>query len=182
MTDQASILKHPSIGPIRGIRKLPGVTQYLGVQYGLLQDRFSRGELLESYPSDHSRVRDGVFDATRTSYVSSFSSIWLPLLIHVSRPVPLSPAAGCQWEQTLIQQSLPFQTFEQSDTECLTVNIAVPDLNPDDGGASSAWPVLALVHGGAFVTGSSSYPQYDLARIVQISVEMGQPMVAVGIK
>ena len=43
-------------------------------------------------------------------------------------------------------------------------------------------PVLALVHGGAFATGSSSYPQYDLALITKMSVETGMPMIAVGIK
>ncbi len=74
---------------------------------------------------------------------------------------------------------LPSPEFEQSDIDCLTLNIAVPDVEPKDG---ATWPVLALVHGGAFATGSSSYPQYDLGRIVQISVEMGQPMIAVGIK
>jgi len=99
---------------------------------------------------------------------------------HTIRPLPLSPVDGCQWEHKLIQQTLPSPEFEQSDTECLTLNIAVPHI--ETSGASSRWPVLALVHGGAFATGSSSYPQYDLGRIVQRSVELGQPMIAVGIK
>jgi carboxylesterase type B len=92
-------------------------------------------------------------------------------------PIPISPANGCTWEHNLIQQSLPSPEFEQSDTECLTLNIALP-INTD----GSTLPVLALVHGGAFATGSSSYPQYDLSRIVQASIEHGQPIIAVGIK
>jgi len=59
------VLAHNTMGDIRGIRKLTGVTQYLGVQYAVLGDRFARGELLKSYPSDHERVQNGTFDATR---------------------------------------------------------------------------------------------------------------------
>ncbi|KAK1777632.1 Alpha/Beta hydrolase protein [Copromyces sp. CBS 386.78] len=156
-SQQPSILSHPTIGPIRGIRRVDGLAQFLGVQYAVLRDRFARGELLKAYASDHPRIREGVFDAT--------------CLV----PVPISPTNGCEWEQKLIQHSLPASTLAQSDTECLTLNIAVPDLKTD----GPAWPVLALVHGGAFATGSSSYPQYDLGRIVQTSVQMGQPIIAV---
>ena len=154
------VKEHPSIGPIRGIGKVPGVTQFLGVQYATLKDRFSRAELINSYPTKHSRVQNGILDATKIA------------------AIPLSPANGCQWEHSLIQHSLPSPQFEQLDTECLTLNLAVPHTEAN----GSPWPVLALVHGGAFATGSSSYPQYDLARIVQMSVEMGQPIIAVGIK
>lgn len=160
MSEQTPILQHPTIGPIRGVVKKVGVTQFLGVQYATLKDRFSRAELLKSYPSDHPRVQYGIFDATTLA------------------PIPLSPANGCQWEHALIQQSLGSPEFGQSDRECLTLNIAVPDLQAD----GPEWPVLALVHGGAFATGSSSYPQYDLARIVQRSVKIGKPIIAVGIK
>ncbi|KAK4199004.1 putative carboxylesterase [Triangularia verruculosa] len=159
MLQQSAILQHPTVGPIRGVKKVDGVTQFLGVQYATLKDRFSRAELLKSYPSDHPRLRYGVFDATTIA------------------AIPLSPADGCAWEHKLIQQSLESPSFEQSDTECLTLNIAVPDLQAD----GPEWPVLALVHGGAFATGSSSYPQYDLARIVKMSVKIGKPIIAVGI-
>ncbi|KAK4171979.1 putative carboxylesterase [Triangularia setosa] len=159
MSGQSTILQHPTVGPIRGAKKVDGVTQFLGVQYATLKDRFSRARLLKSFPSDHSRVRYGVFDATKIE------------------PIPLTPANGCDWEHKLIQKSLDSPEFEQSDTECLTLNIAVPNLQVDN----PEWPVLALVHGGAFVTGSSSYPQYDLARIVEMSIKVGKPIVAVGI-
>ncbi|KAK4207424.1 putative carboxylesterase [Rhypophila decipiens] len=159
-SQQEPVLAHPTIGTIRGIKRLPNVIQYLGVQYAALQDRFSRGRLLESYPSDHARIQDGAHDATRIG------------------PIPLSPLAGCQWEHSLIQHALPSPEFEQSDIECLTLNLAVPDVEQE---GTRTWPVLALVHGGAFATGSSSYPQYDLGHIVQRSVEMGQPVIAVGI-
>lgn len=84
---------------------------------------------------------------------------------------------GCAWEQTLIQHSLPFDEYYQSDTDCLTLNIAAPAVKFGGG-----LPVLVFVHGGAFVTGSTSYPQNDLARITQLSAEINKPMIAVGLK
>ncbi|KAK4447163.1 Alpha/Beta hydrolase protein [Podospora aff. communis PSN243] len=160
MASQSSLFEHRTIGPIRGISKIPGVTQFLGVQYATLRDRFSRGELLKAYPATHPQVKDGVLDATKLG------------------PLPLSPVDGCAWEHKLIQCALPAPEFEQSDIDCLTLNIAVPGVQDNDG---PSWPVLALVHGGAFATGSSSYPQYDLGRIVRISVDLGKPVIAVGI-
>ncbi|OQE42964.1 hypothetical protein PENCOP_c003G00472 [Penicillium coprophilum] len=149
--------QHPTIGPIKGLNKVPTVIQYLGVQYATLKDRFSRGVLLESYNSGHFNG-DRVLDATKLG------------------PVPPSPEYGCAWEQTLLQHSLPFPEYIQSDTECLTLNIAVPNVKDAD-----SLPVLVMVHGGAFVTGSSSYPQYDLARITNQSLELEKPMIVVAV-
>ncbi|KAL2783217.1 Alpha/Beta hydrolase protein [Aspergillus keveii] len=144
--------EHPTIGPIKGISKVPGVIQFFGVQYATLKDRFSRGVPLDSYPSDR------VLDATKLG------------------PIPLSPENGCEWEQALLQHSLPCPELSQSDTECLTLNFAVPEVIH-----AGSLPVLLMVHGGAFVTGSSSYPQYDLARITKLSIEVGNPIIAIGV-
>lgn len=62
------ITQHATIGPIKGLRKTPGVIQYLGVQYATLKDRFSRGELLQSYPASHLNKQGGVLNATRIGY------------------------------------------------------------------------------------------------------------------
>ncbi|EWZ84230.1 hypothetical protein FOCG_11821 [Fusarium oxysporum f. sp. radicis-lycopersici 26381] len=147
------ILEHPSIGCIQGISKLQEVTQYLGIQYATLKDRFSRGELKQ-----YSSAAGSILDATTYG------------------PIPMSPSNGCEWEHTLIQQSLPFYPRPQSDTECLTLNISVPKSS-----AKTNLPVLVFVHGGAFATGSSSYPQYDLARFTALSAKIGKPIVAVSI-
>ena|SRR6478735_11724933 len=94
-----------------------------------------------------------------------------------SRPIPMSPSNGCEWEHTLIQQSLSFLPRPQSDTECLTLNISVPKSSD-----RANLPVLVFVHGGAFATGSSSYPQYDLAQITALSAKIGKPIIAISIK
>lgn len=43
------VLNHPNIGTIRGIRKTDRISQYLGVRYAMLKDRFSQGEIQKSY-------------------------------------------------------------------------------------------------------------------------------------
>ena len=80
-------------------------------------------------------------------------------------------------EQKIFQMPLPHAEYTVSDTECLTLNISVPLVDSPVG-----LPVFAFVHGGGFTTGSSSFPQYDLARLTSMSVKIGKPMIAVGIK
>ncbi|KAH7116555.1 Alpha/Beta hydrolase protein [Dactylonectria estremocensis] len=145
---------HPVIGHIRGIKRYTDLVQFLGVQYATLKDRFARGELCQNYPSAAGHVLDA----------DHFG------------PLPMSPVDGCEHEQRLIQRSLPFSPFHQSDTQCLTLNISAPS-----GHGPGSLPVLVFVHGGAFATGSSSYPQCDLAPITNMSVEAGTPMISVGI-
>lgn len=53
-------LDHASLGQIQGVRpsQHPGVEQYLGIQYGKLENAFARGVLVEK--------PDGPVDATAT--------------------------------------------------------------------------------------------------------------------
>lgn len=69
--ESREIIQHATTGPIKGLRKLPGVIQYLGVQYATLKDRFARGELLQSYPPTHPNMQAGVLDATKLGYEAS---------------------------------------------------------------------------------------------------------------
>jgi carboxylesterase type B len=90
----------------------------------------------------------------------------------------INPANICQREQELIQARLPFAQFKQSATECLTLNISLPNNAPPDSGL----PVMVFVHGGGFASGSANHPQYNLTRIVDMSVKDGIPIIAVGLK
>ncbi len=76
-----------------------------------------------------------------------------------------------------MQKRLPIQPWEQSDTDGLTLNINVPIVD-----TAVNLPVLVFVPGGGFTSGSADYPEYDLARITQMSVDLGQPMLSVGVK
>jgi len=91
----------------------------------------------------------------------------------------ISPPNACEHEFGLIQKSLPVTKFSQSDTECLNLNITAP---ADALHAPSALPVFVFIHGGGFSIGSNAWPQYDQARIVTLSKELGIPVIGVGIK
>ncbi|BCS25481.1 uncharacterized protein APUU_50192S [Aspergillus puulaauensis] len=152
MSAAYEIIQHPTIGPIRGTKRQSGVVQFLGIQYATLKDRFARGVLREYNPKG-----DAMLHAIKHG------------------PISLCPLNGCELDQKLIQKDLPHPEYPQSDTECLTLNIATPPVKDLRG-----LPVLVLIHGGAYMAGSSSYPHYDLSRITKQSVETGMPLIAVG--
>lgn len=62
------LLSHADFGYIRGVRRSKTVNQYLGIQYSILKDRFSRGELLEPTQLESCRGSDGILDATHFGY------------------------------------------------------------------------------------------------------------------
>lgn len=94
------------------------------------------------------------------------------------RPTALSLPIGCQIELKHVQHGLPEKELTQSDVDCLNLNIAVPS----NATPSSKLPVLFFIHGGGFFIGANSWPQYDLGRMVKLSVEKNLPVVMVSIK
>ncbi|PVH72445.1 alpha/beta-hydrolase [Cadophora sp. DSE1049] len=98
------------------------------------------------------------------------------MLSFVHRPLSLTPPNSLDIIYTLIQNSLGSPTFDQSDTQCLSVNITAPTSEKH-----GLLPVLVFVHGGGFSIGSSSFPHYDLAAITRLSSNNRTPIIAVGI-
>ncbi|RSL84917.1 hypothetical protein CEP51_003642 [Fusarium floridanum] len=94
-------------------------------------------------------------------------------------PPVITPHGAVDMEMQLIQQGiLKFDVPPMSDLDGLNLNITLPK----DCNEASQLPVLVFVHGGSFTFGSSSYPHYDQSRIVELSIEMGKPIVAVNFK
>jgi carboxylesterase type B len=89
---------------------------------------------------------------------------------------------GLENEFGFIQKSLPVQELTSSDLEGLNLNITVPLIKDKLPTSEHQLPVFVFVHGGGFGVGSNAWPQYDLARIVKLSAEMGLPVIGVGIK
>ncbi|KAH7085327.1 carboxylesteras-like protein [Paraphoma chrysanthemicola] len=149
-------LKTP-IGTFQGVR-LNGVTQYRGIKYASLIDQLSPPELITPYDPDT------FIDAT------SFG------------PNAPGPSACLLEQSTLIQCTLPTPTPEiaprMSGTECLNLNITVPDVQIQDG---KTLPVLVWIHGGGFIMGANSWAHYDPARLVGLSEELGMGVVVVSI-
>ncbi|RWA05932.1 hypothetical protein EKO27_g9168 [Xylaria grammica] len=65
------------------------------------------------------------------------------------------------------------QNFELSE-DCLTINVVRPTKR-----SKQPLPVLVWIYGGGLYAGSTADPQYNLSGIVQVSQEMGQPVIAV---
>ena len=100
------------------------------------------------------------------------------LWLTYARPTAASLVNGCDFEQSAIQQTLPKKELPQSDTECLNLNIAVPEGTT----SASKLPVLLFIHGGGLSIGANSWPQFDWTRAIKLSVEKGVPILAVGPK
>ena len=69
-----------------------------------------------------------------------------------------------------------------SELNGLNLNVTVPLVKGEVPTAEQKLPVFMFVHGGGFALGSNAWPQYDQARIVTLSAEMGKPIIGVGIK
>lgn len=99
----------------------------------------------------------------------------------IYRPsVPVHTENGADFEQKLFQHELKYDRSQYclSDLEGLNLNVTVPA----DFKANDRLPVIAFIHGGGFNVGSSNFPQYDLARLVKLSVEKKEPIIAVSMK
>ncbi|RAH50329.1 putative carboxylesterase [Aspergillus brunneoviolaceus CBS 621.78] len=146
-----TILLTQNLGKIRG-RDSNKVTQFLGIKYATLSDRLADAQLIET--------RDGeVLDATKDG------------------PTTLSPSFGCDLELSIVQHTLPQKPLPQSDVDCLNLNIATPSDTTTD----ARLPVFVFIHGSGLFIGANSWPQFELERLVALSVSNGLPIVAVSI-
>lgn len=93
----------------------------------------------------------------------------------------MSPPEGIDIEFGFIQRSLPKPDFPGvSDLDGLTLNITVPS-QADGIGKIRDLPVLVFIHGGGFSLGGNWWPQYDFARLVKLSADLGKPMIGINI-
>ncbi len=97
------------------------------------------------------------------------------------RPYVISPPAW-DMEFGFIQKSLPMPEMTMSELNGLNLNVTVPLVKGGVPTPEQKLPVFMFVHGGGFALGSNAWPQYDQARIVKLSAEMGKPIIGVGIK
>ncbi|GAB7352676.1 hypothetical protein MBLNU459_g3038t1 [Dothideomycetes sp. NU459] len=145
-------INHATLGKVQGQTK-GDVTQFLGIKYAHLKDRFAE-PVLADYATD------STIDATKAG------------------PAVLSPPGAVAMEHHLIQHTLPYGEMPISDIEGLNLSISVPTsaLN-----SKQKLPVYVFIHGGGFNIGASTWPQYDNAKLVQLSIKHGSPVIGVGI-
>ncbi|WAO90085.1 Carboxylesterase [Fusarium falciforme] len=142
---------HPVIGNVQG-NEADGVVQFLGVKYGVLDHWFDNARL------------------------PSYDGSGLIAMKH--GPQAISDPAGVDVEHLIIQKALPKpEPPGCSGTECLNMNITVPQ----EASPSSKFPVMVFIHGGGFFTGANWWPQVDTKQIVRLSIQQGQPIIAINI-
>nr|OQO31630.1 hypothetical protein B0A51_00782 [Rachicladosporium sp. CCFEE 5018] len=146
---------HPAVGDFTGNRR-DGILQFLGVQYATLADQFAP-PVLKHYPT-----KTVVVDATKHG--------------------PQVNPGGADFEFKLLQQSLAYDasSVTTSETECLSLNFTIP-VDSSGRPVEEKLPVFVFIHGGGFMNGSANFPQYDLTRLVRLSVEKGMPMIGVSV-
>lgn len=66
--------------------------------------------------------------------------------------------------------------------ECLNLNVTVPvESLPSPNTEPKKLPVFVWVHGGGLSMGSNSWPQYNVAKFVERSIQIGKPVIGVAI-
>jgi len=95
---------------------------------------------------------------------------------------PLTPSnvEGLKGQFRFIQHSLPIPELGISELDGLHLNITIPAASGRL--PANKIPVLVHIYGGGFGGGSNAWPQYNAAGIVRLSVNLGKPMMVVGIK
>ena len=105
----------------------------------------------------------------------------LTIFANLFSPQVISPPNGVDMELGFIQTTLPKTEFPGiSDIEGLHLNISVPKQAKSITG-NEALPVLVFIHGGGYAIGGNWWPQYDTAKLVQLSQTLGKPIIAVNI-
>ncbi|KPM40140.1 hypothetical protein AK830_g6442 [Neonectria ditissima] len=145
---------HPAIGQIV-CKEVEGCTQFLGVKYATIADRFAPPELVQ-------------YDGGGI-YAAKYG------------PQVISPPEGVDIEFGFIQRSLPKPDFPGvSDLDGLSLNITVPG-QANTISSTNNLPVLVFIHGGGFSIGANWWPQYDFVRLVKLSADLGSPIIGISI-
>ncbi|KAK6508772.1 hypothetical protein TWF481_003542 [Arthrobotrys musiformis] len=149
----SATLDHPTLGPLQGL-SFPSNTQYRGLPYAQFNGRFKEASLHDRPISSAEKP----YNATQ----------WGPLCPQVPN--------GIKFDFALSGAELPHEAeYKQSEEEGLNVVVTVPKGVE----AGKKLPVVVWIHGGYWVVGGNSWPQYDLRNFVDLSVKQGRPVIGV---
>lgn len=155
------VFEHPTLGELHGIRRSDSVVQFRGIPFADIPGRFRQSTLKTKLPKLP-------WDATQPGPVCPQASI-----------LPYPPL----WSGPLAADGIRINAPEEDELNCLNLNISSPLIAL---GNAELVPVLVFIHGGAFVSGSSSIQVagreiYDGAKLVESSTFRGKPIIVVTI-
>jgi carboxylesterase type B len=172
MSSKTNELYHTTLKQTLRGKPSSSTLEFLNLKYACIPARYK-----DSIPN-HEPLKegpDGVVDAT-----------------HFGPSCPQHRGAQA-WDLTLTGSATLKCTQGQGPTEkmdefeCLNLNVTVPKSALDNTAATTTrgrarlLPVFVWVHGGGLSMGSNSWPQYQLRRFVQRSVEVGKPVIGIAI-
>ncbi|KAG0130645.1 Alpha/Beta hydrolase protein [Tuber indicum] len=154
------VLEHPSLGSrLRGVPLHDGrVVQFRGIKFAEFPKRYAKSTMLESYPAEMDCTSHG------------------PMC-----PQSIFDDEGLFFRIPENQRKRAAAGLTQGEFECLNLVITAPSsiLNSPD--AEDVLPVYVNIHGGANKWISSSVPLQDMTNFVKKSMDIGKPIIAVGI-
>jgi carboxylesterase type B len=127
---------HPQLGSIKGLVPISGVHQFRSVPYATIPHRFADPVVVESLGVE------GTFDATKFG------------------PVAPQPDDAEYQEFVTPKEHIPHEPLVQDEFKCANLNISVPTGERKDG--EKGLPVMVWFHGGSFMLGAASWPQYGI--------------------
>jgi carboxylesterase type B len=130
-------IHHPQLGSIKGIVPIAGVHQFRSLPYASIPHRFGDPVLVESLGTE------GEFDATEFG------------------PVAPQPDDAEYQEFVTEKEHIPHKPLEQDEFKCCNLNVSVPTGHSKDG--TKGLPVMVWFHGGSFMLGAASWPQYGMS-------------------
>jgi hypothetical protein len=129
-------LSHPQLGSIKGLVQMAGVNQFRSLPYASIPNRFADPVVVNSLGAK------GTFDATEFG------------------PIAPQPDDAEYQEFVTPKEHIPHKPLVQDEFKCCNLNISVPTGSRKDRG--KGLPVMVWFHGGSFMLGSASWPQYGM--------------------
>jgi carboxylesterase type B len=131
-------LSHPQLGTIKGLVSLSGVHQFRSIPYASIPRRFADPVLVDSLGTKEGEI----YDATEFGAIA-----------------PQPDDAEYQ-EFVTPKEHIPHEPLVQDEFKCCNLNISVPTGQRESG---KGLPVMVWFHGGSFMLGSASWPQYGIS-------------------
>ena len=165
-------IHHPCLGALKCLHDTStSLIKILGIPYATIPQRFARSKLCQrpaDCTSSHTRLQNGVFDATSPG------------------PSSIQPFGSVKADASNIP--LPTDTLpedEDQSEDCLNLSFHVPDtvLNEAKNSFNSdaKLPVLVFIHGGAYFLGSGNRPYYSPISLLQHAIKTGKPIIYVSV-
>jgi para-nitrobenzyl esterase len=139
-TSKGQVVKlvHPQLGEIRGLVPCDGVHQFRSLPYATIPHRFADPVLADSLGAE------SVFDATKFGTIA-----------------PQPDDAEYQ-EFVTPKEHIPHEPLEMDEFRCANLNVSIPT---GERKSKDGLPVMVWFHGGSFMLGAASWPQYGLKSI-----------------